>query len=224
MLTHAPFFGDDAHGLRVLSRTLALVSTDGVAPMAESVDELDGLSDGDRIDLDLAGVATGADQPGQPGLHGGRSQRQPGRYRRAFLGCSTSGTRTTPSNSTARRSSLRSADTAVQVLPDMVGADGERDYLLLFQNNAEIRATGGMPGSWALIHAEDGRLEMAEQGTASDFPTAEEPVVPLTSAEVAVYGEEYGLFFQDPGFAPDFPRGAEMWKAHWERKFPETPA
>ena len=103
----------------------------------------------------------------------------------------------------------------------MIGSPGRRDYLLLFQNNAEIRATGGMPGSWARIHADDGRIEMVEQGTASDFPTAEEPVVPLTDAEVAVYGEEYGLYFQDPGFAPDFPRGAEMWNAHWERQFPD---
>ncbi len=104
----------------------------------------------------------------------------------------------------------------------MVGADGPRDYLLLFQNNAEIRATGGMPGSWARIHAEDGRIDMVEQGTAGDFPTADEPVVPLTDAEVAVYGEEYGQFFQDPGFAPDFPRAAELWNAHWERRFPGT--
>ena len=42
-----------------------------------------------------------------------------------------------------------------------------------------------------------------------------------TDAEVAVYGEEYGQFFQDPGFAPDFPRAAEMWNAHWERRFPD---
>ena len=53
LLTHAPYVGDDAHGLRVLARTLSLVSTDGVAPMAESVDQLDGLTDGRRIDLDL---------------------------------------------------------------------------------------------------------------------------------------------------------------------------
>ncbi len=104
----------------------------------------------------------------------------------------------------------------------MLGADRPREYLLLFQNNAEIRATGGMPGSWARISAENGRIDMVEQGTASDFPTADSPVVPLTEAEVAVYGEEYGAYFQDPGFAPDFQRGAEIWAAHWARRFPDV--
>ena len=221
MLTHAPFFGDDAHGLRVLSRTLALVSTDGVAPMAESVDELDGLTTSDRIDLDLLdSLQAPINRASQVFTEAAANVNRVDTS--GFLGFFDQRYADYADELDSAAMSLRSADTAVQVLPDMVGADGERDYLLLFQNNAEIRATGGMPGSWALIHAEDGRLEMAEQGTASDFPTAEEPVVPLTSAEVAVYGEEYGRFFQDPGFAPDFPRGAEMWKAHWERKFPET--
>ena len=39
----------------------------------------------------------------------------------------------------------------------MLGGDGPRNYLLVFQNNAEIRATGGLPGSWAEVHAEDGK-------------------------------------------------------------------
>ena len=46
----------------------------------------------------------------------------------------------------------------------MAGADGPRDYLLVFQNNAEIRATGGLPGSWARLHAEDGKLEHRPAG------------------------------------------------------------
>ena len=52
-LTKLPLVGDDAQGLRVLASTLALVSSDGVAPMADSVDQLDAINVGDRIDLDL---------------------------------------------------------------------------------------------------------------------------------------------------------------------------
>ena len=103
----------------------------------------------------------------------------------------------------------------------MVGADGQRDYLLLFQNNAEIRATGGMPGSWAQIHAErrpDGDGRAGYSDATSRRPTSRSCRSPPTRS--TVYGKEYGTYFQDPGFAPDFQRGAEMWKAHWERKFP----
>ena len=58
-LTATPYFGDDAEGLRVLARTLSLVSTDGVAPMAESVDDLDQLNVGGRIDLDVVSSLAG---------------------------------------------------------------------------------------------------------------------------------------------------------------------
>lgn len=219
MLTHTPFFGDDARGLQVLSRTLSLVSSDGVAPMADSVDKLNDLNVGDRIDVEaveslqapvsrasqvFSAAANDVNEIDSSGFLGFFDQRYVD-YAKQLDGAA---------------SSLRAADTTAQVLPDMVGANGSRDYLLLFQNNAEIRATGGMPGSWARIHAEDGRIEMLEQGTSGDFPTADEPVVSLTSAELAIYGEEYGQFFQDPGFAPDFQRGAQIWNAHWERRFP----
>ncbi|MGH3370707.1 MAG: DUF4012 domain-containing protein, partial [Nocardioidaceae bacterium] len=42
------------------------------------------------------------------------------------------------------------ASYAVRLLPPMLGADEPRSYLLLFQNNAEVRATGGIPGAFAV--------------------------------------------------------------------------
>ncbi|HEY6934313.1 MAG TPA: DUF4012 domain-containing protein, partial [Marmoricola sp.] len=48
------------------------------------------------------------------------------------------------------RGAADAVDTSLQVLPGMLGADGPRTWLLLVQNNAEIRATGGMAGSWAV--------------------------------------------------------------------------
>ncbi|TFB67457.1 DUF4012 domain-containing protein [Cryobacterium sp. Hz9] len=47
---------------------------------------------------------------------------------------------------------------AVQLLPAMLGADGQRSYLLLFQNNPEVRATGGLPGAFAEISTENVKL------------------------------------------------------------------
>jgi hypothetical protein len=39
----------------------------------------------------------------------------------------------------------------IAVLPELVAADGGRkEYLVLFQNEAELRATGGFIGSWGL--------------------------------------------------------------------------
>ena len=108
------------------------------------------------------------------------------------------------------------------MLPTMAGGDGARNYLMIFQNNAEIRATGGMPGSWALLHADRGELSMAQQGTAGNFGELSEPIAPLSKAELTVYGEQLGTYFQDANFTPDFPRAAELWSARWEKQFAGT--
>jgi hypothetical protein len=91
----------------------------------------------------------------------------------------------------------------------MLGADGPRSYLLLVQNPAEIRATGGLPGSWAVLHARQGRLTMGRQGDANLFRTGRQPI-PLTPDEKAIYGSGFGADPRDINFTPDFPRVAQM--------------
>ena len=118
---------------------------------------------------------------------------------------------------------LSSGRTAVDLLPAMAGGDGPRDYLFVFQNNAEIRATGGLPGSWARIHAEDGDLSIREQGAWPDFPQTEDPIIPVTPAEQAVYTRGFATNFASAGSTPDFPRVATIWRGFWDRKFPDTP-
>ena len=41
----------------------------------------------------------------------------------------------------------------------LVGSDGAKTYLVLLQNNSELRPTGGFPGSYALITFENGALK-----------------------------------------------------------------
>ena len=53
--------------------------------------------------------------------------------------------------------------TVARLLPPMLGQDGPRDYLLVVQNNAEIRSTGGLPGSLQILTADNGKLTLAEQ-------------------------------------------------------------
>lgn len=53
-------------------------------------------------------------------------------------------------------------------LDRVFGADGLRRYLVLFQNNNEIRATGGFIGSFALVDIDHGRIKRIEMpGTGS---------------------------------------------------------
>ena len=62
----------------------------------------------------------------------------------------------------------------------MLGADGTRSYLVVFQNSAEWRSLGGVVGAVAQIDADDGRLALGAQASSTDFQDAGgEPVADL---------------------------------------------
>lgn len=56
-----------------------------------------------------------------------------------------------------RRAAL-SAKTILSTAPDLLGLGGRRKYLVLFQNNMELRPTGGFIGSFAILSFENGHL------------------------------------------------------------------
>jgi hypothetical protein len=107
----------------------------------------------------------------------------------------------------------RSAHSAMAVLPKMLGSDGPRNTLLVVQNNAEIRATGGMPGAFSLLHADDGRVTVGFQNTTSDLPPLKTPVLPLTAEEKQLFGPTMATDVRDANLTPDFPRAAQLVSA-----------
>ena len=101
------------------------------------------------------------------------------------------------------------------LLPPMLGAEGERDYLIVFQNNAEWRSLGGIVGALAVVHTVDGTMQMTAQASATDFPRYEDAVLPLSDELLALYGPRPGRWLQNVTQVPDFavtgPLAKEMW-------------
>jgi hypothetical protein len=62
---------------------------------------------------------------------------------------------------------------AARLGPDILGADGERRYLLAFVNNAEARGTSGLMGNWSELTVDNGRLEVTARTGAP--PTSRVP-------------------------------------------------
>jgi len=108
---------------------------------------------------------------------------------------------------------------ASRVLPSMLGAHGARTILVLFQNPAELRATGGIPGAFLVIRAENGTLRPIDQATAAaglgTFPT---PVLPLTDEQVALYTERLGRYPADVNVTPHFPTAAALAAEMYRRR------
>lgn len=107
---------------------------------------------------------------------------------------------------------------AVRLIPPMLGADGPRDYLLLVQNNAEQRATGGIPGTVVHLRAEGGAVTIVEQRSGGSLAGLREPVLPLTPPEEALFGPLLATDMRDVTFTPDFPRSAALAREIWLRE------
>lgn len=112
---------------------------------------------------------------------------------------------------------LDASANAAQIAPSMLGADGPRNYLLIIQNNAEARASGGIPGALAVLTLDRGKLTMGSQSSAVDVGVMS-PTLPVDREQQQIYSARLGKYMQDVNLTPDFPTTASTAQAMWERK------
>jgi hypothetical protein len=108
------------------------------------------------------------------------------------------------------QSAARSSDLAARLLPEMLGGAKTRHYLLLIQNNAEVRSTGGISGSFAILTAKQGKISMGFQGSIHDLLPFSKPVVPMTKNERGVFPPTLVTDIRDVNATPDFPRTGQI--------------
>lgn len=112
------------------------------------------------------------------------------------------------------------AQKTLAILPGMLGADGPRNYLVLVQNNAESRGTGGNPAALVLITADNGEISITQQASSTDFDNGRpDPIVELDPAVVSLYGDKVGRYMQDVTTTPDFADSARIMGAFWAEEF-----
>lgn len=114
-------------------------------------------------------------------------------------------------------SSLDAAASAASLLPKMLGSEAPRHYLLLIQNNAEVRASGGIAGALAVLSVDDGKIVLDSQSSASEMG-AFLPPLPVPEDQEIIFSQRMGKFIQDVNLTPNFPTTAGLAQDMWERK------
>ncbi|BDZ62041.1 hypothetical protein GCM10025873_18320 [Demequina sediminis] len=112
---------------------------------------------------------------------------------------------------------LQNAHVTAELLPGMLGEQGDRTYLIAVQNNAEPRATGGIPASLIEVTASDGTLTLG--GFTPSYTLtgpAGHATATLTDDELALFSARMSRFPQDATFTPEFPRAAQVLLDFWE--------
>jgi hypothetical protein len=97
-----------------------------------------------------------------------------------------------------------------QVVPQMAGLEGERRYLILAQNDDELRATGGFISGAGMLVMENGRLLNLDFQDGNHIDNwQEKPYEVLRSGPLYELMNLELFFFRDANLWPDFPTSAE---------------
>ena len=106
---------------------------------------------------------------------------------------------------------FQQANAFAPLVGTLLGVDGERTYLIAAQNSAEIRSSGGFPGSMGTLKIDNGAISLNDFATVYDMLTDTTPSsIQLTEGEVALFGN-WMTVPRDAGFDPDFPTVANIW-------------
>lgn len=116
---------------------------------------------------------------------------------------------------------LRAAEEILPTALRMAGEGEPRTYLVVFQNNAEIRATGGVPSAAMSLYVDDGRMWLGEQTSSSTFADDDhlglggQSFTALDPGMLALYDPEIATFSQNYTRTPHFPTTAALFSGLW---------
>lgn len=116
---------------------------------------------------------------------------------------------------------IQGGHVAAEVLPTMLGADAPRTYLVMVQNNAEPRTTGGIPGAVLKVSVDNGNIELEQFATANQMITMDGVDFDLTEDELNNFTGRMIKYPQDVNFTPEFPRSAAIMRQFWLEEFGE---
>ncbi|CAN5115778.1 DUF4012 domain-containing protein [soil metagenome] len=108
-------------------------------------------------------------------------------------------------------------DSSIDLLPAALGADEPRTYLLVFQNNAELRALGGNPAALLEVTVDKGTFTVAKQSDSDDFN--HQANIPISPDIEAVYGSVIGKIIQNTTMVPDFPTVGGYAQQFWAERY-----
>lgn len=101
----------------------------------------------------------------------------------------------------------------VKNLPNILGKDKEKTYLILFQNDKERRATGGFLTAYAVFKIKDGKIKIEKSADiySLDDSIANHPTAP---PEILTYHKGVSKFFvRDSNLSPDFVKSIDYFNS-----------
>ncbi|MER7796506.1 DUF4012 domain-containing protein [Microbacterium sp. NPDC096154] len=112
---------------------------------------------------------------------------------------------------------MSAAGPVLEVLPKLLGAEGPRSYLLIFQNNAETLPLGGSAASQTLVNVDAGDIQLAQQAGSRAYANGTPVDVPVDQSAIDLYSDYLVAHMNTTMSRPDFPTAAQLVRAFWNR-------
>lgn len=100
----------------------------------------------------------------------------------------------------------------LEILPELVGVPDSKRYLVLFQNDKELRATGGFLTAYSIMNFDKGKMKME---SSEDIYKLDERQKKRIAApeEIKTYHKGVSYFYlRDSNLSPDFQKSMEMFE------------
>ncbi|MDD3486080.1 MAG: DUF4012 domain-containing protein, partial [Atopobiaceae bacterium] len=215
---HVPVYGSDVKAARELVDVLDDVAQNAVAPVSDQLPSLNVKNIvGDDGSIDVASLQDVATVLGEVEPVISRNAATVDALPETHVDQLTKAVDKVKELFPKAESLLSSANQVAPYLPQMLGGNGQtRTYLIVAQNNAEIRATGGFPGSWGTLSVTDGKMTLGDFASIQTTSVTADQQPSITDEEEALFGT--GLK-QSPGnsnYTPDFTRAAQLMSEYWQ--------
>ncbi|GAA4777279.1 DUF4012 domain-containing protein [Microbacterium gilvum] len=112
---------------------------------------------------------------------------------------------------------MQVAAPAFEYGPELLGANGARNYLLVFQNNAESVGLGGSAASQTLMTADSGNLAIANQASSADYQEFVPVDADVDQSAIDLYSDYLVHHINTSSSRPDFPTMADIVTRFWQR-------
>lgn len=113
-------------------------------------------------------------------------------------------------NAKTLRNYLEQLIPALSIAPTLLGHNKETTYLLLFQNNAETRATGGFIGTYGTITLRNGEIVRFETDNVYNLDDQARHLSVPAPVPLQKYGNIHKWYLRDSNWSPDFTEAARQ--------------
>jgi hypothetical protein len=127
------------------------------------------------------------------------------------------GTASFRSQLTSLQAQLDTVSRATEVLPKLLGGDRPQRYFVGLENEAESRGLGGIPGAFAIVTADQGRIRFERFESDTTLQKVR------TGLQLSPdYRQRYAAAdpadnYPNSTIGPDFSDAARIWAAMWQR-------